>query len=102
MPRTSTISNTEGHREVIKDFFDSFPANRNTYKAPDGYMFDTHIYHHSRKDRKYGGDHVYAPRIGGTWLGCKVIAKTQSKWHGRGGNYRVYTTMLCLIGEPNE
>tara|TARA_R110002072_G_scaffold279047_1_gene441021 strand:- start:245 stop:556 length:312 start_codon:yes stop_codon:yes gene_type:complete len=102
MPKRSTVANTDGHEDVIKDFFAAFPANRDTYEAPDGYTWDTHIYHHSRRDRKYGGNHVYAPKVGGTWFGDKVIAKSQSKWHGTGGNYRVYTTMLCLIQEADN
>ena len=98
MAKRSTAKNIEGHEEVIQDFFSSFPTKRDIYKAPNGYAWDTHIYHHSRKDRKYGGCHEYAPKVGGYWFGNKVIAKSQSRWEGYGGNYRVYTTMLLLKG----
>ncbi len=96
MPKRTTANNIEGHEQVVEDFFAAFPANRDTYEAPEGYSWDTHIYHHSRRDRKRGTTHDYAPKVGGTWFGNKVIAKSQSKWHGTGGNYRVYTTMLCI------
>ena len=96
MAKRTTAKDIEGHEQIIKDFFNAFPANRDTYEAPEGYSWDTHIYHHSRRDKKRGTTHDYAPRIGGDWLGNKVIAKSQSKWHGTGGNYRVYTTMLCI------
>jgi len=96
MAKRTTAKDIEGHEQIIKDFFNAFPANRDIYEAPEGYSWDTHIYHHSRRDRKHGGTHDYAPKVGGDWFGNKVIAKSQSKWHGTGGNYRVYTTMLCI------
>ena len=96
MPRRTTANDIEGHKQTVEEFFAAFPANRDTYKAPEGYSWDTHVYHHSRRDRKRGGTHDYAPKVGGTWFGDMVIAKSQSKWHGTGGNYRVYTTMLCI------
>tara|TARA_R100000951_G_scaffold105008_1_gene98517 strand:- start:262 stop:561 length:300 start_codon:yes stop_codon:yes gene_type:complete len=96
MPKRTTANDIVGHEQVVEDFFNSFPANRDTYEAPEGYSWDTHVYHHSRRDRKRGATHNYAPKVGGTWFGDRVIAKSQSKWHGTGGNYRVYTTMLCI------
>lgn len=95
MAKYTIAKNIEGHEEIVSQFKQNIPQNRDSWDLPDGYELEFDQYRHSRKGYNHGD---FAIRVGAKekrgdtqW---RAIAKSNSKWHGTGRNYVSYSTIL--------
>ncbi len=95
MAKYTTAKNIEGHEEVVSQFKQNIPQNRDSWNPPEGYELEFDQYRHSRKGYNHGD---FAIRVGAREkrgdVQWRAIAKSNSRWHGTGRNYVSYSTIL--------